>query len=312
MSDKQSRQDIHETSVAAPADDVYTLVADVSQWPQIFPPTVHAERVRQDGDQEVIRIWATAAGEAKTWTSVRRLRPDQRMVEFRQQVSQPPVQAMTGCWQIEPLDERACRVKLYHEYRAVDDDPQGLEWIARAVDHNSTAELAALKATAERGGAADPTRLSFVDTIRVAGPVKEIYDFLNEAQHWEQRLPHVAKVGLREETPGLQLLDMDTRTADGSVHTTRSVRVCFPPHRIVYKQIATPALMDLHTGEWLLVERADEVEVGSRHTVAINPDRITAVLGPDADLARARQFIREALGGNSRATLEHARRYAER
>jgi aromatase len=312
MSQQETRHDLHETTVAASADEVYALVADVSRWPQIFPPTVHAERLRQDGDDEVIRIWATAGDEAKTWTSRRRLRPDQRSIEFRQQVSQPPVQAMGGKWRIEPVGDRACQVRLYHDYRAVDDDPEGLAWIARAVDRNSTAELAALKETAERNGSAAETRLTFQDSVCIAGPVAEIYDFLNEAQHWARRLPHVARVELREETPGLQLLDMDTRTTDGSVHTTRSVRVCFRPHQIIYKQIATPALMDLHTGRWLLVEKPDGVEVISEHTVAINPERVTAVLGAEADLAGARKFVREALGANSRATLEHARRHAER
>ena len=38
---------------------------------------------------------------------------------------------------------------------------------------------------------------------------------------------------------------------------------------------------------------------------------VTSVLGPDADLAKAREFLRTALGGNSRATLGFAKTYAE-
>ena len=55
-----------------------------------------------------------------------------------------------------------------------------------------------------------------------------------------ERLPHVARVVLTEDTPGLQFLEMDTRTKDGSTHTTKSVRVCFPDTRIAYKQITLP------------------------------------------------------------------------
>ncbi|WP_425586060.1 hypothetical protein [Streptomyces thioluteus] len=46
---------------------------------------------------------------------------------------------------IEPLTAATSRVRLLHDYRAVDDDPAGLEWIDRAVDRNSGAELAALR-----------------------------------------------------------------------------------------------------------------------------------------------------------------------
>jgi aromatase len=105
---------------------------------------------------------------------------------------------------------------------------------------------------------------------------------------------------------------MDTRTKDGSVHTTRSVRVCQPHRRIVYKQVVLPALMTLHTGHWLIEERAaGQLSVTSRHTVRINTARIAEVLGADADLASARAFVRTALSGNSLATLNHAKTYAE-
>jgi aromatase len=153
--------------------------------------------------------------------------------------------------------------------------------------------------------------MTFDDTVRIAGSAKDAFDFINEAQLWSERLPHVVDVSLREDTQGLQVLAMDTRTKDGSVHTTESVRVAFPHHKIVYKQTTVPALMDLHTGEWSLAEDDGGVAVTSRHTVVINKGNIERVLGKDADVATARTFVREALGGNSTATLGHAKQYAE-
>ena len=47
-----------------------------SNWPRIFPPTIHVDQVERDGTQERIRIWATANGEPKNWTSRRTLDPD--------------------------------------------------------------------------------------------------------------------------------------------------------------------------------------------------------------------------------------------
>jgi len=124
----------------------------------------------------------------------------------------------------------------------------------------------------------------------------------------------VAKVQLTENTPGLQGLRMDTLTKDGSVHTTESVRVCFPHYRIVYKQTTLPALMTLHTGYWTFEEDpADPASTlaTSQHTVVINDANIAKILGPEAGVAQAREFVRNALSTNSTATLGHAKDYAE-
>lgn len=191
-----------------------------------LPPTVHAEVVEKDGDTELIRLWATANGSAKTWTSRRVHDPEGMSVTFRQERSQQPVGSMGGAWVVEPVSDTSCRVRLLHDFRAATDDPADLDWISEAVDRNSASELQALKASAEATG---PDELiTFDDTVTVDGNGKDVYDFLNEAQLWQERLPHVARVSLEEDEPGLQVLEMDTRTKDGSTHTTRSVRVCRP------------------------------------------------------------------------------------
>ncbi|WP_042429175.1 aromatase/cyclase [Streptacidiphilus anmyonensis] len=302
----------HEITVAAPAERVYQLIAEVENWPLIFPPTVHVDHVERGEREERIRIWATANGEAKNWTSRRTLDPEGLRITFRQEVPAAPVAAMGGAWVLEPSGPQACRVRLLHDYRAVDDDAEKLAWIDEAVDRNSRSELAALKANVERVTAEDELRFSFADSVTVAGSAKDVYDFLNEAHLWKERLPHVAEVRLTETSPGLQVLRMDTLTKDGSSHTTESIRVCFPHHRIAYKQTTLPALMTLHTGLWTLEEGADGTTVAtSHHTVVVNIANIGAVLGQDAGVPEARTFLRNALGGNSLATLGLAKEYAE-
>jgi aromatase len=302
----------HEITVAAGAENVYRMLADVENWPRIFPPSVYVDYVERGQDEERIRIWATANGEAKNWTSRRRLDPTALRIEFWQEVSAPPVAEMYGTWIIEPSGDQETRLRLLHEYRSVDDDPEGLAWIERAVDENSRAELPSLKSNVELAARTTELTLNFADSVTIGGSAKDVYDFLNEAQLWSERLPHVADVKLTEDTPGLQVLRMVTTTKDGSAHTTESVRVCFPHHKIAYKQTTLPALMSLHTGYWQLDEQADGTTTAtSQHTVVINQDTITSVLGPAAGVAEARAFVREALGGNSRATLGHAKEYAE-
>jgi aromatase len=313
MSQMQQREVEHETTVAAPADAVYERLADVAHWPVLFPPTIHATRVELDGDRERIRIWATANGQIKQWTSARILQPRQRSIHFRQEVSAPPVAAMSGRWIIEPISASRSRVRLQHHYRAVDDDPQSLAWIDAAVDENSRTELAALRtALVLDNEAADSRLLSFEDTVRIDGTAQDAYDFLNEAKLWPERLPHVDQVLLQEDVPGLQILTMDTLTKDGSTHSTTSIRVCFAPERIVYKQIVLPVLMRLHTGRWTIVAGRTGIEVSSQHTVVINTDTISTVFGPQGTLEQARELVRSSLSANSLATLHQAKVFAER
>ncbi|MFJ9746597.1 aromatase/cyclase [Streptomyces chartreusis] len=306
------RQVEHAITVEAPATEVYRLLAEVENWPRLFPPSVYVEYLEREGHQERIRIWATANGDARSWTSRRDLDPEALRITFRQEVSAPPVAEMSGTWIVETLGEQETRLRLLHSYRAVDDDPKGLKWIDEAVDRNSNEELPGVKAGLEEATRTAELTLSFEDSVRVEGSAKDLYDFVNEADRWTERLPHVSTVTLTEDTPGLQVLRMDTRAVDGSTHTTESVRVCFPHQRIAYKQTTLPALMTLHTGHWTF--RTDEdgtVTATSQHTVVLNPDNITRVLGADAAVPEARKFVRDALGANSRATLEHAKRYAE-
>ncbi|GAQ51895.1 aromatase/cyclase [Streptomyces acidiscabies] len=307
-----TREVEHEITVAAPAEAVYRLIADVENWPRIFPPTIHVDRVEHGGGEERIRIWATANGETKNWTSRRTLDPQALRITFRQEISAPPVAAMGGAWIIEPLDEQQARVRLTHDYRALDDDPQSLAWIDEAVDRNSRSELAALRTNVEAAHAAADLTFSFTDSVTVAGTAKDLYAFIDEAGLWAERLPHVASVRLTEDTPGLQTLEMDTRAKDGSTHTTKSYRVTFPHHRIAYKQVTLPALMTLHTGVWTFEETEAGTVASSQHTVSLNTANIAAVLGADATVDDARAYVHTALSTNSLATLGHAKAYAEK
>ncbi|HSV65551.1 MAG TPA: aromatase/cyclase [Mycobacteriales bacterium] len=305
------REVAHDITIEAPAAAVYRLIAEVESWPRIFPPTIYVDHLERGPGSERIRIWATANGEPKSWVSRRVLDPGELRIDFRQEVSVPPVAAMSGTWLIQAVSDTESWVQLLHGYRAVDDDPAGLRWIDEAVDRNSRSELAALKRNVELARATEELTFSFVDTVQIHGRVEDVYDFVHSAQMWAQRLPHVAAVRLEEETPGLQTLEMDTRAKDGSVHRTRSYRVCLPTYRIAYKQVTLPALLTLHTGVWTFEETEAGVAASSQHTVVLNTDNITAVLGPEAGVPEAREYVRAALSTNSRATLGLAKDHAE-
>jgi aromatase len=301
----------HTIDVAAPADVVYGIIADVTRWPEFFAPNVHVEYLEKDEGGERLRIWATANGEVKTWISRRDLDRDQRTITFRQEVSAAPVASMGGTWVITPVDGTRSLLELHHDFAAVDDAPDGVAWINAALDRNSDAELAGIQRVAEMADSLADVMFSFQDTVHVDGAGADVFDFLNRADLWPARLPHVARLDFREPTPGVQVMAMDTRTADGSVHTTESIRVTFGAERIVYKQTTVPALMTAHTGQWSIVPAASGVDVTSRHTVIVRPEAVATVLGADATVADARAYIRRALSTNSTTTLQHARAHAE-
>ncbi|GAA4915004.1 aromatase/cyclase [Streptomyces coeruleoprunus] len=297
----------HTRVVAAPPDALYGLVADTTRWPAVFGPSVHVDHLERDDRSERFEIWAQVNGRVVSWVSRRLLDPARRYIAFRQERSAPPFASMSGGWLFRALPDGGTEVVLRHRFTTVDDEPDTLAAVHRALDRNSAEELAALARIAELGHPVEDVVFSFTDTVPLTGTAAEAYDFVNRADLWAERLPHVARAELTEEVPGVQTLEMDTVTADGSSHRTRSVRVCRAPHWIAYKQLKMPRLLTGHSGLWTFGEDAEGRPVAvSRHTVAVDPAAVRDVLGPDAGLAEARAYLREALGRNSMTTMRYA------
>ncbi|CAO5192438.1 Granaticin polyketide synthase bifunctional cyclase/dehydratase [Frankia sp. AiPs1] len=310
MSEPGIHRTRHAVHIAAPPDLVYQLVADTSGWPHTFSPTVHVRRLDGDDHAELLQIWAFAGDEVRTWTSRRQLDPQARRVRFRQEVTSPPVTALGGEWRIDGDGDGGTEVVFHHDFFVRDDDPAQVAWVNVAIERNTTAELDALRVAAELGAAREELVLSFTDAVSVRGSARDAYDFIYRADTWEQRLPHVARLAFTEDTAGIQTIDMDTRAADGTVHTTRSVRICLPDD-IVYKQTTVPPIMSAHIGRWEFREDDGVVRVSSQHTVVLRPEKLTELLGPEATVAQAREAVRAALGANSRATLTLAKEAVE-
>lgn len=292
---------VHTRTVSAPVDHVYRLIADVTLWPVIFEPTVYVTHSDRTEYSERFRLWAQVAGEVRTWVSKRELDPSGYCISFRQEQSSPPVTSMAGTWSLHPVSDDRTKVVLHHQFSVT--EPNALEMMKSAVDQNSIKELAALARVAELGHPVDEVVSTFSDTIIVDGRLSDVYDFVYRSDLWAARLPHVARVELTEDEQGTQYLEMDTVTAEGSAHTTRSVRVCSTNSLIAYKQILPPAMLLGHSGLWTFTQLDHGVKVIVKHVVLIDPSAARAVLGPDSTLTQARTYIREALGGNGRATL---------
>lgn len=302
----------HVRVVNAPPEVLYELVADVTRWPVIFGPSLHVRHLHRGPTDERFQLWALVGGQVKNWTSRRTLDASGLRITFEQERSHAPIVSMGGSWCFHAVRGGRTQVVLGHHFSA--NGQRVIDWIADAVDRNSEDELAALGRIAELASPVYEVIDTFEDTIRLSGSATDAYTFINRSDEWPDRLSHVRRVALREEQPGVQHMEMDTVTADGSAHTTKSVRICFPHEQIVYKQLVAPAMLLGHSGAWHFADvpgEPDSAVATARHTVAINPAAARQVLGADSTLADARRYLREALGGNGRATLAHAGRYAE-
>jgi aromatase len=300
----------HRIVVDTEPSVVYDLVADVSRWPVIFGPTVHTRVLEHSARGDRFEIWATANGDVRCWTSRRSFDPAARCITFAQERSTPPVGYLGGSWWFEPLTGGRTEVVLTHDFSPVPHQPDAAELITRALDHNSTAELDALCTVATLPGGVATMLLTFEDSVELAGPVAGAREFVWAADRWPDRLPHVAAMKLVEPCDGVQDMIMDTRSSDGAVHTTRSIRVGLPDRSIAYKQTTVPKPLLGHSGVWEFVDGATGATMRSWHTVLIDPAAAEELLGPGVALEEAARRVRRALGSNSMITMEHASRYS--
>lgn len=301
----------HTICVAAPPRAVYRLIADASRWPHLFPAFVHVERTDEGGSEERLRLWAVGNGAVRNWTSRRSLDRDGLRIRFRQESPAPPVASMAGEWVFVPLPGEETSVVLLHEFRAIGDDPVNTALIKQAIDRNSTAELAALKNTAELGDRISLLVHSFAESVTIAAEPEPVYDFLYRAHEWPRRLSHVSRLVLDEAVPNVQTLEMDSGDPGGTVTTTRLVRVCFPYRSIRYKQTQPPAGVSAHVGEWRLYPTAEGVGVTAYNTLMMRPDQADDAVARRGAVERTGNMIREALRRNCMAVLLHAKDAAE-
>jgi C7-C12 aromatase (ARO/CYC) len=310
MGHNSSRTVEHRAVVDAPAAVVFDTVAEVERWPQYFRPAVHAEYLERGESYDVVQRWALVGDTAvHTWTSRRDLDRDGLRIAFEQLDVEAPLRRMGGEWVFKAVSDGQCEVEVRHSFEAVD-----AEAAARTeadLQRKAGFQLDTVKSTAERHEELAELVLSFEDPLFIGGRAEDAYAVLYEADRWPERIEHVLSLTLTEDVPNVQFFDMDTRTPDGAAHTTRSVRICLPHRKIVYKQIRLPKLLDGHTGHWLFTPTPEGLIASARHTVTIKPAAIQAVLGDSATVGDARRYLRTVLSANSMKNLQLAKRWAE-
>lgn len=301
----------HSTVVDASPPVVYELITNVALWPVIFPPTVHTRVLERSAEGDRFEIWATVSnGDVNTWRSRREFDAARRRVTFGQDHENKLFGFMGGGWTCVPLAGGQTKVVLEHRYNPPPDQVDARQRITRELDHNGTAELEALRNVAVLPGGVDRWLLTFTDSTELAGPAAAAREFIWDADRWPDRLPHVAGLELAAGAGDTQDMTMRTRAKDGSVHTTRSVRVLLSDGSIVYKQTQPPRALLGHSGRWEFVTDQSRTSIRSTHTFLLDPAGVAEVFGPSVPADEAMDRVRDALSANSRVTMEHASRYS--
>lgn len=295
----------YSVDVAAPAGVVYALLADTTRWPLFLRSSIHVERLDFDGVQDRFQSWAEVHGSVRSCLVRRTLDAGARRIDFRQEAPAGPLLSRAGSWRVEARASGRSRLALDHEVTLADGGSKDADEAVRATDAHSAAELARLKATAERWDRLEGLLLSFEESVRVKGPAELVYSFLCSIADWPGRVPHVLRAEVAEEQPGVQVVRTETRCAGGPVRCAETVRVCFPHAlRILAKETAPGEPLQAHTTEWSVLPGERDVTVLAQHRALLRED---AGIAP----AAARAHARDLLGEQSNAVLNLAKRHAE-
>ncbi|BCL32533.1 SRPBCC family protein [Streptomyces aurantiacus] len=294
--------------VDAPAEVVLGLIADPDPLHYLSPTIVYAERDTTGPAfpaRDSVTVW-TVTEDEQVWsrTQHRTLDSDGLRVAFEDTV-ESTLAGVHGAWVLRAVSADKTEIELTQDTSALTSP----EAVARAEGARSDLLSTVAYAAGNRQELSDLV-VDFRDPLFAAGSPEDAYKILYEADRWPERLAHVSRIDMTEDVPGIQFFDMDTTTSDGAPHTTRSVRICFPHSKIVYKQIGLPALLDAHTGHWLFTPTREGIVVESRHVAVIKPSALP-VLGEGTTVEDARRYLRRVLSTNSMTNLRLAKEFAE-
>jgi aromatase len=145
----------HTITVAASADTVYDVLADVEGYARLFPPTESVTMIEESDTHQIARLVVDVSGQRQSWVSRRDLDRGQGTIAYRQLENAPMVAYMGGEWRALPLGANRTQLVITHDFAArptdaVPTEEQATELLKAAVERNSHADLAAVRQEAER------------------------------------------------------------------------------------------------------------------------------------------------------------------
>lgn len=292
----------HTIEVECSPEKAFEACLNVDRWVDIFPPCLDSRILEETEESQTIFLTAKANERVFSWESTREIDRQGRSISFSQSVPSPLVHYMDGHWSIEPKKGR-CLIMLSHEFEIKEDinglvegvgnKSEALAFMLRAIENNSTRELAALKKALE----CDLWRHEFSESLTIDHSKPAIYQLLSDVTHWPWLLPHCNNIEVLYDDHCYQEFVMEVQVNE-KIERIRSVRILHPD-RIEYFQPAPPPALKEHQGRWKLVETENGVEVESWHSVVLNPEFWAC-----KDMNEAKEIVENAINANSLGTMK--------
>jgi aromatase len=153
----------------ATSELVYSIIRDVSIWPELFEPCVATAVIDETASTQVVRVEALQKGQRVSWDSRRRYRDEIRRIDYQLIVPMPFVEAMSGEWRVVPLDGDRCLLTVDRWWRiladvsgireGVDTVPQAAAFVSEYVNRNAGAEMDSIRAFVVGQADSDTERL---------------------------------------------------------------------------------------------------------------------------------------------------------
>lgn len=116
------------------------------------------------------------------------------------------------------------------------------------------------------------------DSLFIAAPVEQVYEYCWNATWWPRITPHVRDIELVESSDTRQRMKMAVES-DGKMYHTESVRESSPQQWIAYRQLTPPVFLEEHTGEWRFADVDGGTRVDLVHRFTARPELARQALG---------------------------------
>lgn len=145
----------HTVTVEAPADVVYAVLADISRYSELFPPTQASTILEESENHQIARLVVDVSGQTQSWVTRRNLDRTHRTIAYRQLENAAMIAYMGGEWRALPLDDKRTQLVITHDFaarptEAVPSRDKATELLRAAVERNSHADLDAVRMESEK------------------------------------------------------------------------------------------------------------------------------------------------------------------
>jgi len=94
-------------------DEMYQLINDILSYPKFIPDCSDSKIINQD-ENSVTASLLVSKGGLKKWFTTKNTLVSNEQVQL--QLVDGPFKQLTGCWNLQPLSDEACKISLELEY----------------------------------------------------------------------------------------------------------------------------------------------------------------------------------------------------